>query len=615
MVLLMALNGHAASESRFETLESSYRFLVSDRTQGGVLYHATAGQLKGLALPLSFHDSADYWGQHVCRYPSTATCAVVDVYDSVAYTLEPAKGPAGDLQTERVNIHNGTNIYDAATWQIAVVLGAVRNGFGSARYVDAFQLSNNQNQLLLQGYSGDAPHFVAGANRAVTRDDRFRYNGSAVARPERAYLFRMLGRSWLNVDPLAGTRYSSLLSTSNLPKNNDIYKPGHISWTDWKPFTGENAWAFLIGPLQAAYIHFVEGKKLRYVPFDDIAVQNALQVLPTFAAMQSSIGGVYYAPSGTVRNQGLELVDPFEVAVENNASLLAGLQILRDTLLAQLVHDKALDRGDVAEIHAALAIINVMIDGGRHTDERTTAGLIAFFRQHAWIDGEFVQGGFARPAANRNAARAANPKAVVWQPTRSPKAVDANTWTVAVLGARRVDTWFGFGASFRLWQQVKRWGGYGKGKTLLGVGFSDIDGNGVDDDGNFRQGIMSSEWTAGAVNMLRNMIAFYGGIAPTSPQYVMARTYAKSLRADEAAMIAGMELLRYDRYVATEMDGKPNNYRELVPQFAQPYLYSNKRYLVPFGWHANPLPSTCATAWVVMLANGYDPLAYAGKSN
>jgi hypothetical protein len=31
--------------------------------------------------------------------------------------------------------------------------------------------------------------------------------------------------------------------------------------------------------------------------------------------------------------------------------------------------------------------------------------------------------------------------------------------------------------------------------------------------------------------------------------------------------------------------------------------------MVPFGWYANPLPSTCATAWRVMLARNFNPLA------
>jgi hypothetical protein len=64
------------------------------------------------------------------------------------------------------------------------------------------------------------------------------------------------------------------------------------------------------------------------VPFHDLAVQAALQVLPAFAALQSPLGAVYYAPSGTPANQGQKSVSPYAVSVENNLSLYAGLIIL-----------------------------------------------------------------------------------------------------------------------------------------------------------------------------------------------------------------------------------------------------------------------------------------------
>jgi phosphoribosylamine--glycine ligase len=47
----------------------------------------------------------------------------------------------------------------------------------------------------------------------------------------------------------------------------------------------------------------------------------------------------------------------------------------------------------------------------------------------------------------------------------------------------------------------------------------------------------------------------------------------------------------------------------LLATGSQPYLYANRRAMVPFGWYANPLPSTCATAWRVMLTRNFNPLA------
>ena len=43
-----------------------------------------------------------------------------------------------------------------------------------------------------------------------------------------------------------------------------------------------------------------------------------------------------------------------------------------------------------------------------------------------------------------------------------------------------------------------------------------------------------------------------------------------------------------------------------------PYLYASKRYFIPFGWNANPLPSTCSTSWVIMLQKHFNPFVLGG---
>ncbi|WP_306549492.1 hypothetical protein [Desulfobulbus sp.] len=583
-------------------LEASYRFLTSDRAAGGILYTATAGKLQGRRLPLSFYDSAAYWGEHVC---AAADCAVVDVYNPHTYTLTPAPSVAGDLQTERVNTHNGANIYDAAAWQIAVMLGRAINGLSAPTGEDVYALASNQNMLLREGHSGDSSHPTPNEIKAVTAGSVFVYNGQRVDDPRRAYSFRMTPRSWLSKDPFAGTPYSRHLTLANPPADNKEYQPGKVSWTDWKPITGENSWALLLGPLQAAALHYQIEKKSTFVPFHDPALGNALAMLPTFAAMQSSLGAVYYAPAGTVANQGDQLVDPYFVAVENNISLYAGLQVLQSVLQTTLRQEKGLSPTDRASIEAALQLSGAMIHGGNigtPDKPRASDGLLAFFKNAAWRDGEFVQGG--RADAPGAASR--------WQPSLETKAVDVNTWGIAALGGEQIDAWFGFGAGYRNWSQVKRWGGYGKGTTLWGVGFSDQDGNGIDPDGNFRQGVLSVEWTAGAVTMVRSLIAHYQAIADASPNYAQARQFVESLRQDEQSMLAAMETLRADTYASADFNGKPNNYNKLLPLSTKPYLYASKRYFIPFGWYANPLPSTCATAWMIMIKNNYNPFLPGG---
>jgi hypothetical protein len=593
------------AQAQDSNLKATYQFLVSDRdSRGGVLYTATAGELKGRKLPLSFADTPEYWGEYVCKQQGV-NCAVTDVYNTANFTLTPERGLAGDLQTERVNAHNGANIYDAATWQIAVMLGQVVNKFDGMSIDDAYALASNQNSLLRLGYTGNAADPVVNANRAVTKANQFLYNHHAIDSPAQAYTFRMLPRSWLSSDPFMGTKYVELITAKGLPSNNSEYKPGRISWTDWKPITGENAWAFLLGPLHAAYLYHVKGKRQAFVPFSDLSVQNALAILPTFAAMQSDIGAVYHVPSGTLSNQGDQLTNPYQVSVENNASLYAGLRVLQSTLRAELAGDKDLRTDDKKRISAALASIEIMINGGQAGQGKTTDGLLNFFRIYAWRDGEFVQGGLTNDPD----------KSIEWIPSYKPKAVDANTWTIAALGAKQIDEWFGFGAAYKNWLQVKSWGAYGVKSKLWGVGFSDQDGNGMNADGSHRQGILSAEWTAGAINMVRSLIKHYESIPRNSAELAKSKSYVQSLKGDEKAMIEAMQSLRIDNYVKTDFPGKPNNFKSLAFPSTKTYLYASRRYLIPFGWYANPIPSTCASAWVMMVADRYDPFGYAGLPN
>jgi hypothetical protein len=362
--------------------------------------------------------------------------------------------------------------------------------------------------------------------------------------------------------------------------------------------------------LHAAYIHYVIDKKAAYVPFDEQSVKNALDVLPTFTLMQAPLGAVYYAPAGTLQNEGDSPVNPHYVSVENNLSLYAGLRILQRTLRAQLVGEKALNGAAREKIVSALACIQAMIAGGELPDHRSTMGLLSFFKEDAWRDGGFVQAGLAD-----------DPKSVgKWVPILQPKAVDVTTWGVAALGAAQIDDWFGFGAAYQAWVRLKRWGGYGEGKALWGVGYSDFDGNGQSAEGKYKTGILSTEWTAGAIIMVRNMITHYAAVAADSAHYVSAQKYVSELKDDERSMLLGIQKLRFDQYISGGISGKPKNYANLIieptkPLGVAPYLYASKRYRIPFGWYANPLPSTSSTAWVILIADNYDPFGYGGRSN
>lgn len=589
-----------------DAVKKELDFLISTHDEVGFSYQGTTGQLNDLILPLSYYSTADYWGEYVGNLPGN-DLTVLDIYNS-DYTLTPSKdSPGADLQIERVNVFNGTDIYDAACWQIALGLCARANISSQ----DLFSLAENQDILLNVGYDGNGSQAQNDANRALTLSNgTFTYNGEKINVAHQAYFFRMITRNWLSTDPFLNTSYMQWVKAENLPPNPE-YQTGKITWLDWKPITGENAWGFLIGPLQTAYLkqQSVGGK---YVPFTSKAVQNALGVLFAIRCMQSEVGGIYYACAGSLGNQGEQPVDPYEVSVENNASALAGLLIFQQILKDELAFEEDLSADQQQEINEALANINTLLEGGQTPQGKTTKGLFSFFQHEAWDStaGIFYQGGDAN-----------NPQlSSDWVPTSEPKAVDVSTWGISVLGQPRIDQWYGFGAAFTMWQNVKSWGGYyGPDHTLWGVGYSDKDGNGS--SGNYQEGIISAEWTAGAINMVRCLISQYQEVVKSEEaseeERKLAANYVAQLQIDHDSMYRNILTLRNDLYPSTEAYETviPKNYTSLIPipEDKLAFIYANKRYMIPFGWFANPLPSTTSTSWVIMLHYNFNPFILGGK--
>ncbi|QVL55606.1 MAG: hypothetical protein KFB95_09935 [Simkaniaceae bacterium] len=167
-------------------------FLVSDgnfqnpKSGTGVTYVGTTGVLNGLRLPMSYYSTVEYWGEYVPTTvinPQGNPIDVVDTYNENSYTLVPdPNSQGGKLQAEKLNTYNGTDIYDAACWQISIALAG------------EFDLANNQNTLLTIEYDGDIPTSpppVTGSNRAIS-NSTFSYYGNTISKPENTYLYRMV---------------------------------------------------------------------------------------------------------------------------------------------------------------------------------------------------------------------------------------------------------------------------------------------------------------------------------------------------------------------------------------------------------------------------------------
>jgi hypothetical protein len=278
------------------------------------------------------------------------------------------------------------------------------------------------------------------------------------------------------------------------------------------------------------------------------------------------------------------------ISTENNASALAALLTFKQSLTV------------MGDPEGLLPDINTMIYGpGGSGAAPTSPSILYFMRNYAWDSTNqiFAQGITETYDSSAHMTPTSNYGGVY--------AVDANTWGVTALTPELVDNWFGARTSYQIWQHVKKWAGYYSSGTLMGVGYSSADGNGPGQTG----GIMSAEWTFGAINFVRSLIHYYGCADP-------------DLTTDESEMVAGVALLHSDNFATAPQfaatgditTGRPANYSAYVPTSSGNsgswFVYASKRYFIPFGWFANPLPSLTSTSWAVMVQYGWNPLSPTG---
>ena len=402
---------------------------------------------------------------------------------------------------ERILATYGQNIYDAATWQIALAM------LGQA------EIASQQTERLYSGVSGELNI------RASSKD--FVYGDGAIIfsdTPQNALFFRMISDKWEQIDPLTGKK---------------------VTWMDWKPILGENSWAAFIGPLQVAYAKYEEKKK---IPIDCIEVKLALNMLPALIAMQSPIGALYHSVAGVHGK------DPHEISTENNASLYAGLCMLREILIEK----------QSKQVDTAISQIDQLL-----------IGIDNFFHHYAYDKKNqlFFQGGRYNSSSHSDE---------LFIPSKD-FAVDVQTWGITVLGAKKIDKWFGDGASYAIWQRTKeRSGYYDQEGRLLGVGYTDG-----------RSEVLSVEWTCGAILLIKELQNFYG------------RKNVKDLEKDAITMRSGIESLK-EKIIIHGIE-------------TVAFHYANKRYSIPFGWWANKIPSLTSTAWVLMIDRNFNPFVLGGK--
>ncbi len=359
------------------------------------------------SMPLSFKASPEYWR-------------------SLNEQLDPV-----DAVIERTLVEHALNIYDGALWQIALTLVPSNKSGG---------LVDLHTDRLLGGEAGDirdlrgyGPAFLYGDEEKIM--DR-----------SGGFFFRMITDRYLQDDPLGQNEVPGFPNFSR------------VHHEDWKPVTGEQAWAAIIGPLQVAYEKY--GGK---IPAEAPEMKLAMSVLPALEAMQSPIGAFYHAPKGTFG------IHPKLISVENNLSVYAALKMLEAVLREN-------DPPAAADVKSMISRLDDFFEKYAYDPEAHEFAVGGFY-----VEGQFV--------------------------AQKLLATDCQTWAVAALGPEWIDERFGAGESYWILKTVishsRRIDSKG---TLQGIGFTSD------------HAVLSVEWTCGAILAARRAADFYALSDPEKAQ-------------------------------------------------------------------------------------------------
>eukprot|EP01102_Stenamoeba_stenopodia_P001536 TRINITY_DN1133_c0_g1_i2.p1 TRINITY_DN1133_c0_g1~~TRINITY_DN1133_c0_g1_i2.p1 ORF type:complete len:648 (+),score=165.19 TRINITY_DN1133_c0_g1_i2:65-2008(+) len=488
---------------------------------------------------------------------------------------------------ERTLTRYGLNLYDGATWEIALALsglGAVAEIYENTVLYTSSTGANPQIGGIIdirgdtsfysygpKGVNGPDLTLVAlpGNVSRVPSDGNGNPEKQSVKNIPGAYFYRMIGPNYSMNDPYLG--YYAWTWQYPWPNNDstttwNIF--GEIHWNDWKPITGENVWGTMIGPLQRMWIQN-NTNITDFTTFEDAppAVQLGLSILPALSNMQSPLGSLYHCPKGT----NMFPPDPNEaenVSNENNFSAYAATMMLLEVL-----QNKTTGTSDPILTSAITTLTQI------------TTNLEKWFATYLLSEeGVVYQGGHVSFAGQ-------------WEPllinsSAGGFAVDCQTWGMTVLGQQFVDQNYGAGTAYNVWQKTKQLAGYYlPNGSLGGVGYTN------DTAVNATQ-IWSAEWTFGAINMCNKLAYEYSLIGETD--------YSESLLADalsmEQALWQQAERDQDDRWIGgglLQADGS--------------FVYANARFFIPWGWYANPIGSLCSTSWGVMNRHGrFNPFKIGG---
>jgi hypothetical protein len=418
---------------------------------------------------------------------------------------------SGHLQgtIERMITHEGLDIYDGAVYQIVMGLSNNQRDMERAVKVD---------QYYWNGAIGENWNIRAGypINNFIYDPKNPEQVTSDVSNlGKRGFIFRILdadGR-FLTTDPLDGKE-----SVHGFPEYDRLH------WIDWKPVAGENAWVV------------IAAMQLYHKQPDPVELDLSKELARAAMILQSRLGGIRMAPIGTNRNLTPDEEKYFtptnwwynHISTENNISWYAAFRMLYQVT-------------------------------GDPQYKKAMEGIERFLR-FVWNP---AQGFLAQGAYYENGH---------WLKSNLAFALDVQTWSIACLGAKNLDSWFGEGSAWRIWQAGRSHSGvFDQHGNLLGVGFSD------------EHDRVSVEWSAGAMTALTELADYY----KNKDQAHFARALT-----DKFDMRIAMDRLLYK-----------------VSQNLAAYSYSSRRGKIPFGWnsHDPQVMSLASTGWMIFVDAGFNP--------
>jgi hypothetical protein len=501
--------------------------------------------------------------------------------------LHPHPLDGKDAIQDRINSYYGLNLYDAGTWEIAL---ALRNEWELQQVYENQILYGSTTGRVdnvggLKDIRADTDDFEYGPDKTIGSSlDKVKMPGNA-SNPNTkggedhtipgAFFYRMVAPCYMCEDPLIGAYAESYRynETKDKGKGPSWNTEGVIVWNDWKPITGEQAWATMIGPLNYLFLKY-NGSIPMFSTFEEAPgqVQLGMSILPALKAMVTPLGGFYHCPKGTDMYPADE-DESSNVSNENNFSAYAALRMLQ-YLLANNTKgggDSYLSQAK-SDVDDMVEAMEKWFDTGLFA-KVDTGNMVVYQGGHVSFGGQY------------------DPVGIM---DYSGFAVDCQTWgatvLVSYLGIDWLDGKIGEGGGYQMWQETKNRAGHFVNGSIAGVGFTQVFNK---TDNTTMHEVFSAEWSYGAMLMCRTLADAY--------EKVGKQQYADDLRSDVELMEAA---------VATEFE-----YGGLHNSEDGGMMYANTRFFIPWGWYANPVSSLCSTSWSVMNEKHFNPFVLGGYLN